>query len=207
MNSPSSYSPEALREAILLRIRPLPEPSFLYVSDFQDLEPDPCLVSHALCFLSDKGAILHLTKGVFCKPLRRTFGPVWPSLEALVSSYARHCGFQYAAIGATAAYRFGFITERPPVSTYATDGGDRRLIYRDHPIRFMPRGDRFFSYKTKLARSVVPALQYVGVRSLTRQQILDIRQRVFDQDDIQREAFRADVKRMPIPIKRFFQKF
>lgn len=190
----------AMTKEISERISQMPDGEIFFVGDFADICNEKA-VSRILSALEDKGTILRLARGIYCKAVQTQFGPVYPSVNKIVNAVAQRDHAQVLPSGATAANLLGMSTQVPMSYTYITSGSARQLTIGEKSINFLRSVPRNFAYQTTLAALIVQALKSIGKDNLGAEEESALRKAISAEPD--KEAFRSDVYMMPQWMKRY----
>ena len=186
------------RKNLKIRIAEMDDGCIFFVSDFLDLSNDK-QVSRMLSELEGVGLIERLAKGIYCKPTKTRFGPLYPDISKIVEAVAQRDHAQVLPSGYTAANMLGLSTQVPMAYTYITSGSSRKLTVEGKTINLQRAVPRNFAYKTRLAALIVQALKVTGEENIGREEISALKNAIDKNPD--KDAFRSDVLLMPIWMK------
>lgn len=178
----------------------MPDGEIFFVGDFADICNEKA-ASRVLSATEEKGTILRLSRGVYCKAVQTRFGLVYPSVNKIVDAVAQRDHAQVLPSGVTAANILGMSTQVPTSYSYITSGSARQLTIGEKSINFLRSVPRNFAYKTTLAALMVQALKSIGEDNLGAEEESALRRAISATPD--KDAFRSDVSMMPQWMKRY----
>lgn len=162
-------------------------------------------VSHLLTETAREGKLVHLTKGIYCKPRKTAQGVVLPvERDRVIAAVLRHYSVEAVPKGLSAAWALGLVTERPETEQYVVDRGEHRFNFGDWHLDLLRGRTGPFLYRTQLAALIVTALPSLGCDRLSEEQAAVLKRQIAECPD--REAFRDDVVRMPLWIKKYLRR-
>lgn len=162
-------------------------------------------VSHVLSEIAREGMVVHLTKGIYCKPLKTAQGVVLPvDRDRVIAAVLRHYAVEAVPKGLSAAWALGLLAERPETEQYVVEHGEHRFDFGDWRLELLRGRIRPFLYRTQLAALLVTALPSLDADRLSAEQAALLKKQIIDCPD--REAFRDDVVRMPLWIKKYLRR-
>ena len=195
-----------MKAHILGRIAAMPAGKVFFAADMAELMDESVYdVSHVLSALAREGRVLHLTKGIYAKYQKNAHGDLVPlDRDRVIAAIVRHYRQEAVPKGLSAAWQLGLLAERPALECYAVRQGEHRFRFDDWQLELQSGRQAPFLYRTELASLLVTALPAIGEPNLTAEQAAVLKRQIVECPD--REAFRDDVLRMPLWIKKYLRR-
>lgn len=130
---------------------------------------DTHYASNVLSELCNDGKLVRISFGIYIKPKISSFGPLMPSIEAVVKAIAKRDCAQILPTGATAQNYLGFSTQVPMNAIYLTSGSPRKMKIGNRTLTFKHSVPTTFAYKGEVMPILVLALKSIGQRNVTNE--------------------------------------
>lgn len=164
-------------------------------------------VNKALSQLTQRGEIVRLAPGIYCRPeIDEVFGlgVIYPGLDEIAEAIASRDGARIIPTGSYAQNRLGLSTQIPMNAVFLTDGSPRRIkVYNGKGILFKRAAPKIFKFKSSLSMMLTIALKDIGEKSLTPEQLETIKQLILKE---RKETFMQDYPLMPEWIRVLIEK-
>ena len=161
---------QSIEKKVLDQIKKGKRGSLLFASDFVQLGEQKT-ISKALERLTNDGAILRISRGIYCYPkVDKTLGlgVLYPTLEDIAEAVAKRDKARIVPTGIYALNRLGFSTQIPMNIVYLTDGSDRKLnLSNGATIEFRNAAPKNFAFKSQLAMLLAFAYKNIGKDNIT----------------------------------------
>ena len=195
-----------MKAHLIAKIAAMPAGKVFFTSDVAAILDEPVSeVSELLSELVREGRVQRLVRGLYCKPRKTARGVLLPpDRDRIVATVIRHYDLEAVPMGLTAAWHLGLVEQRPDPEQYAVHQGLHRMDFRDWRLELLPGRSMPFSFRTELASLIVTALPAIGEGQLTPSHATTLKAQISTCPD--KEAFREDVFRMPVWIKKYLRK-
>jgi hypothetical protein len=132
---------------------------------------DSTYVSKILSAANANGKLVRLANGIYAKPAHTQYGTALPSMLQVAEAIARRDHVKILPIGETAENLFGLSEQVPTKAVFLTSGSGRTIIIGTRELEFKRGVPRNFIYKDKILAAFCKALQSIGVKNLTNEQM------------------------------------
>lgn len=150
-----------IKSTIFARIESSPDNTIFFLNDFSELGSTET-IRKVLFQARIQGLIIHLSHGIYIKPMQSRFGEVPPTLEKIAEAIAERDHAEITYTGSTAANILGLSTQVPMVASYLTTGSSRNIHIGNRVIQFKHAAPRHFAYNGKTIPLIVQALRDLG---------------------------------------------
>jgi hypothetical protein len=164
-------STQSVDRQILYRIRGTGRGSVVVPADFLDIGSRQA-VDLALHRLAKKGAIRHLTRGVYDLPKQHpVLGTLAPSADAIAQALAGRDRTRLQPAGAYAANALGLSDQVPAKAVFLTDGPSRTVKIGPMTIQLRRTTPRNMAAAGRLSGLVIQAFRELGKEHVTPERV------------------------------------
>lgn len=148
--------------------------------------------------LAKEGVLIRISRGFYYYPKidkKLGLGVLYPTLETIAESIAKHDKARIVPTGLYALNRLGFSTQIPMNVQYLTDGSSRKLtLYNGATIEFKHTAPKNLSFNSQLAMLITFAFKSLGKENIT-EEILAHTKELLAKD--KNQTVKQDYKLMP----------
>ncbi|MDI9606211.1 MAG: DUF6088 family protein [Bacteroidota bacterium] len=130
-----------------------------------------------------QGLLVHLSHGIYIKPMFSRFGKVPPPLETIAKAIAERDHVEIMPAGSMAANILGLSTQVPMVASYLTTGSSRTINIGKRAIKFKHAAPRNFAYKGQTIPLIVQALKEIGEDNINENTLSDLSKYLLKTED------------------------
>lgn len=159
-------------------------------------------VGQILINLSKEGILIRIGQGAYLKPMKSSFGPVYPPSETIVKAIAKRDKAKTMPTGNTALNILGLSPQVPMVTEYLTSGSSRTLFIGERTITLRHSSPKNFAFKGNLAPLLIQALRTLGENNIDEETEERIRAIILDSKD---KYFEEDLLQAPIWMKKLLR--
>lgn len=160
-------------------------------------------VGRILAALAKEGLLVRIGQGAYLKPVKSSFGIVYPPTDEIVKAIAKRDNAQVMETGNTALNKLGLSPQVPMNAEYLTSGTARKLSIGNRTITLKHGSPKNFAYKGTLAPLLIQAMKALGQENIDEETISGIREILIKNSDIH---FEKDILSSPVWIKKILQK-
>lgn len=164
---------QSIDDKILARIHGKGRGCVFFPTNFTSLGEGKSVLK-ALERLVNKGAIIRVSRGIYCYPRvdkRWGLGVQRPTYDEIAQAIARRDKARIAPTGAQALNMLGLSEQVPMNAVYLTDGSARKIrLDGDRGILFRHTAPRNLAFSNNLAMLITFALKEIGADKVTADQ-------------------------------------
>lgn len=142
------------------RIYRLKDGKILFRDSFPEFQDE--YVGNVYSELVKEGVLVRLSQGVYCKPIQTRLGPLYPSVDELITAIAKHDHATIMPTGNTAMHQLGLTTQVPVNYEFLTNGAARRLVVGNNIITLKHGVAANFAFRGKMLPVLHQALRAIG---------------------------------------------
>ena len=173
-------------------------PAIFFISDFSDFGYE--YVRKVLSAMVAQGELMRLANGIYLKPQMTQFGPLQPTIDAVVEAITAHDSAKVLPTGATAENMLGLSEQVPMNLVYLTNGSSRVIQLGNHTIKLKRVVPKYFAIENRVLAILCLAMKSIGEQNISDEQMSRIRQIIRSEKD--KPGFAKDVQLMPLWINR-----
>lgn len=188
---------QSIDDKIYNKVRKCGRGLIFSANDFANIG-EPKSVLKALERMTNSGAIIRVTRGIYCYPKIDKvlgLGAIYPTFEEIAQYIAKRDKARIVPTGSYALNVLGLSTQVPANIVYLTDGSPRKITLKSgRGIKFIKTAPKNLAFKNRLAMLLTFALKEIGEGNVTEEQKQHIANLLKNED---KSAIEKDYSLMP----------